>query len=107
MKLFVCMSFLLFSLDGMAQDLSEMIQSLDVDKASVSKIIDALEKSGKITKNDAAKARADLAKMKDSDFKGLKDKAKSQIKSNTGAAKEGSSFANENAAVGIKILDEE
>ncbi len=105
MKMMTCLFLLLFSSPSWSQDLSEMMASMD--KASVMKMIEFLEKSGKINKDEAAKAKADLAKMSDSDFKGLKEKGKESIKKNDAAGKEGTSFANENAAVGIKLLEEE
>lgn len=73
----------LFYPQSHGQDLAQMIEDLDLNKAQIEKLIKTLEDSGKINKDEAKKARTDLAKMSDQDFEKIKAKTKKALKENT------------------------
>lgn len=63
--------------------LGDMMGSFkNLDKNQVSSMIDMLHKNGNISSEDAKKAKEELSKMSDSDFKGLKNKAAQTVEGN-------------------------
>ncbi len=68
---------------GSGPGLGEMMSGLDhLDKKQIEQMIEILQKNGNISGDEAKNAKAELAKMSEDDFSGLKKKANSIIKEN-------------------------
>jgi len=95
MKRFLTVLMLAFSLSSFAQspaDLAKLAENMKLDKGQVSNMIDMMVKMGKISKDDAKKAKEELGKYSDEDMQALQHQAVQKIKDKK--ANSGSSLGN-------------
>lgn len=86
-KLLLVLSFLTFCLPTYSQspaDLAKLAQGMKLDKSQVSGMIDMMVKMGKISKEDADKAKKELTKYSDEDMNALQHQAVTKLKSSSG-----------------------
>ena len=70
-----------FNLSAMDEAAIEMLKSMKIDKAQVSEMVDHLQKMGKITPEQAAKAKRELSGLSEKDLDKYKSAAVKKIKS--------------------------
>lgn len=74
---------LLASLNAYSMDegMVEMLKSMNIDKAQVSQMVDQLQQMGRITPDQAAKAKKELSGLTDGDLENYRKAAVQKIKS--------------------------
>lgn len=95
---------LVFSFSAFSQspaDLAKLAENMKLDKGQVSNMIDMMVKMGKISKDDAKKAKEELGKYSDEDMQALQHQAVQKIKD--GKANSGSSVGNLMPTSGQKL----
>jgi len=83
-KMKLILSFLIlfsFSVNAMDAGMMDMLKGMKIDKAEVSKMLDSMVKMGRITPEQAAKARKELNGLNDKDFEKYSEMAKKKIQS--------------------------
>lgn len=106
MKLTIFFFILFFSGSLLAEGsgLGDIMGSFkNLDKKQVSSMIDMLQKNGNISSEEAKKAKAELDKMTDDDFKGLKNKAAKTVEGNKD--QKSSSTQNDKGAVNLELQE--
>ena len=86
----LCLTFLFLSitptfaadaLDDEYRNMEQMMGSIKLEKKQVESMVEKLAQSGRISKEDASKAKREIASLSDNDLENLKNKAVAEVKS--------------------------
>ena len=89
MKKIITVITLFFTLSVFAQspeDLAKLTEGMQLDKSQISNMIDMMVRMGKISKEDAKKAKAELSKYSTEDMQSLQQQAVQKIKNSPSGA---------------------
>lgn len=77
----ILLIFTSFNLVAMDDSMLEMLKTMKIDKAQVTKMVDELQKMGRITPEQASKAKKELSGLSDKELDVYKNAAVKKIKS--------------------------
>ena len=63
------------------KNMEQMMGSIKLEKKQVESMVEKLAQSGRISKEDATKAKREIASLSDNDLENLKNKAVAEVKS--------------------------
>ena len=68
------------ALEDEYKNMEQMMGSIKLEKKQVESMVEKLAQSGRISKEDASKAKREIASLSDNDLENLKNKAVAEVK---------------------------